>query len=219
MKKKNKTILIIIGISILLLIIINMIIITGNSLLNIKDFFGINPNSPINDNLIPLEDNKCLPNLQNGEYVSGEIIISFSQEASKEQVELLLGSYGLSSDKIRFPVAVDYRIDFTGNKEGFMNYLNERGFTRRYHRNQNLFLLRSCNNGKCSDFKCEESNEIFYSYPNISIDKVYCFRHIRGIVDVPEGEEDKWACELEKSEIVTNVGFNGIVHAVEIKIQ
>lgn len=149
---------------------------------------------------------QCIKNPQGGEYKSGEILIDFVQDVTKEDIDELFSPYNLSSNEIRFPGRHDYRVDFSGNKEYFLDYLKGNGFSQRSSR---VYFLLSSN----TSINCAKAKEIFYSYPNVTISTVYCIFNVWGVVKVPRGEENKWICELQKSNIVSNAGLNHITHA------
>jgi hypothetical protein len=141
-------------------------------------------------------------------HVSGEVMIDFVQDVTKEEVDTFLSSYHLSSDEINYPLINEYRVDFTGDTEGFLEYLNQSGFVRQPNRIPNYFIFIAK-----EGINCKMANDIFYSYPNVSVTKTYCFGHVWGIVKVKKGTEGMWICRLRKSEIVANTGFNGILTA------
>jgi len=148
---------------------------------------------------------ECLNNPQQGPHVPGEVGVEFIQDITKEEVNNFLSQYNLSPEDIDFPNMVDFRIDFAGDEEGFKDYLNQNGFIKRDSRNPRYFLLRYN-----QDIKCNDAEKIFYLYPDVLIDKVFCFRNIDGVVNVLEGEENKWICELQKSILVRGANLNMI---------
>jgi len=149
------------------------------------------------------KDIECKDYTESGNYAPGEVIIEFTQDVTKEQAESLLSSYNLPSDQIEFPEMFDFRVDFEGNEEGFVDFLEQHEFIKTG--NPNIFEVRSF-----EYIKCEEAKRIFRSYPDISIDYIHCFERVEGIVKVLEGEEDKWICELKKNDIVINANLNKV---------
>lgn len=170
----------------------NIYITTENPSQNIKKSFTIE---------YIAKDIECKDYTELGNYIHGEIIVEFTQDVTKEQVESLLSSYNLPSDQIEFPEMFDFRVDFEGDEEGFVDFLEQHEFIKTS--NPNIFEVRSF-----EYIKCEEAKKIFRSYPDIFIDYIHCFERVEGIVKVPEGEEDKWICELKKNDIVINANLN-----------
>lgn len=148
---------------------------------------------------------KCIFEFDFGRYVHGEIMVDFVQDVTKGEVDALLSSYGLSSYEIRYPISNDYRVDFTGDTKGFLEYLNQNGFTSQEHRNPRLFLFTAE-----ESINCKIAKDIFYSYPDVSVTYTHCFGHVWGVVEVKKGTEKRWICKLRKSDIVKDTRLNGI---------
>ncbi len=143
-----------------------------------------------------------------GDYVKGEIIIDFVQDITKEEVDSFLLSYGFSSYEIRYPEKNEYRIDFIGDKNDFLEYLNQSGFTREYSRVPTTYIFEAK-----EGINCEGAKEIAHNYKNATVTNVYCFGHVGGVVKVRKGTEIYWVCKLRKNELIEDTHVNGILHA------
>jgi hypothetical protein len=176
------------------IILICAILIIINSLVF---YFASNPNR--------LKNIPCTLQPEFQRYVEGEVMVDFVQDVTKEEVNEFLASYNFDEHEIRYPLRNEYRIDFVGDTEGFLEYLNQNGFTREYNRIPSYYIFEAEEN-----VNCKRANEIAYSYTNTSVSRVYCFGHVWGVVHVEEGTEKYWLCRLRENDIVEDTHFNGI---------
>ncbi|MCK5043579.1 hypothetical protein KAR52_01075 [Candidatus Pacearchaeota archaeon] len=156
--------------------------------------------------LIEFKSLSCIFEDSFSKYVSGEVIIDFVQDTTKEEVDSLLSSYGLASNEIRYPAKNEYRIDFTGDEDGFLEYLNQNGFTREPHRIPSYYMFNAE-----GGINCKKATEIANNFPGVIVTNVYCFGHVWGVIDVRWGTERYWMCKLRKSDIVRDTDLNGII--------
>lgn len=144
-------------------------------------------------------------------YKSGEIIVQFVEDVTKEEVDLLLSSYNLSSEGITFSSKITHRVDFKhiSDSNDFINYLKDNGFTKVDR--PNVHFLFTTNRS----INYKRAREIIYSNPNGAIiSNINCFDNVWGIVKVPEDEEKKWMAELEKNTVVKGAELNFLIRMV-----